>query len=343
MISILVDWIYCLKSLNQIRVPVPFVTADNIPPDQILVVFNPQAQSGKLKRLELDVRSELKKTVGRIDFVSTTGKGHARKLMSELDARIRLVIAIGGDGTVHEVASGLAENESDACMAVIPLGSGNDFARALGMDRSWKASLAQLATAAIRPCDMGQFEWKEDGNPKQDYFANALGVGFDAHCAHLAPRYKNWPFGIGYTVSILMGLKTWISGGATVWDLSNEKKALFSGRMMFTTIGNAQDSGGGYKVNPKALLSDGLIDACIVDNMSFFRAVSILPSAREGKHLSKKEVSYFQVTQLLIETDRGLPIHADGEMKSLQARSISVSVLPGKIKLVVPENGNKPI
>ena len=321
----------------------PLVTADKISSDQILVVFNPQAQSGKLKRLELDVRSELKKTVGRTDFVSTTGKGHARELMSGLDDRIRLVIAIGGDGTVHEMASGLAESNSTASLAVIPLGSGNDFARAVGMNKSWKESLAQLATATIRPCDMGSVEWKEDGETKQDYFANALGVGFDAHCAHIAPNYKNWPFGIGYTVSILMGLKTWISGGATVWDLSSERRALYSGRMMFTTIGNAQDSGGGYKVNPKALLSDGLIDACIVDKMSFFRAVSILPSAREGKHLSKKEVSYFQVTQLLIETDRGLPIHADGEMKSLQARTITVSVLPGKIKIVVPANGDKPV
>ncbi|MDA1028579.1 MAG: diacylglycerol kinase family lipid kinase [Bacteroidetes bacterium] len=309
-----------------------------ISPDNVLVIFNPAAGSGRLGARELDIRAELKQSLGRTPIASTSKKGHARELAANLSSNIQMVVAIGGDGTVHETACGLAESNSSAGMAVIPMGTGNDFARALKMPIDWRKAINEIRSAKKISSDMGQVKWKEEGGDFSDYFVNALGIGFDAFCAHLAPKYKGWPFGIGYTASIVAGLREWVSSGATVWDTSFEKKPIFSGRMMFTTIGNAQDSGGGYTVNPKALISDGLLDACIVEDLSFFRALSILPSARDGKHLSKKEVSYFQLQNMLIETDRGLPIHSDGEVKTLQARLIEVNVLPGKIAVFVPNS-----
>ncbi len=309
-----------------------------ISPDQILIVFNPAAQSGRLAKLELDIRAESKKILGRTGFVSTNKKGHAREIARTLAPSIKQIIAVGGDGTVHEIAAGLAEANAEAGLAVIPLGSGNDFCRALHMSTDWRRAFEQLKSARIIQSDIGTYSWMENGESHSDYFINAFGVGFDAYCAHFAPIYKSWPLGIGYTVSILVALRSWISSGATVWDLSDEKKPIFSGKMMFTAIGNAQDSAGGYKVNPKALITDGLVDPCIVEDLSFFKALSLLPSARDGKHLKRKEVHYHQVRKLLIETDRGIPIHADGEVKSMEARSISVEVLPGKINVFVPKD-----
>ncbi len=326
-----------------VQVSVAPVTERNILPENIFVVFNPAAQSGRLAGRELDVRSVLKQTIGRTKFVSTTRKGHAKEMAASLPPSVQMVVVIGGDGTVHEVASGLAESNSPIGMAVIPMGSGNDFARAIKMPTDWRRAIEELRTAKAIKVDLGRVKWKEEGVDFFDYFINALGVGFDAHCASLAPKFKGWPFGIGYTASIIAGLRSWVSSGATVWDTSvwdtlREKKAIFSGRMMFSTIGNAQDSGGGYTVNPKALISDGLLDACIVEDLSFLRALSILPSARDGKHLSKKEVSYFQVKSMLIDTDRGIPIHADGEVKTLQARTIEVTLLAEKITVFVPRS-----
>jgi len=319
------------------HIPVTPISELKILPENILVIFNPAARSGHLAGQELDIRAELKKSIGRTQFISTTKKGHARELASNLPPSIQMVVAIGGDGTVHEVASGLAEANSSAGMAVIPLGSGNDFARVLHMPTDWRKAIEGIRSSKRISADIGCVNWKEEGDDFSAYFMNALGIGFDAHCASIAPKYKNWPLGIGYTASIVAGLRSWVSSGATVWDTSSsDKKVLFSGRMMFTTVGNAQDSGGGYKVNPKALISDGLLDACIVEDLSFLRALSILPSARDGKHLLKKEVSYFQFQNLLVDTDRGLPIHSDGEVKSLQAISIEVSLLPRKIGLFVP-------
>lgn len=314
-----------------------------ISPDQILIVFNPAAQSGRLAKMELDIRSESKKILGRTGFIATNKKGHAREIARTVSPAIKQIISIGGDGTVHEIAAGLTETQSEVGMAVIPLGSGNDFARALHMDMDWRTALNQIKNARLIRSDVGLCQWMEGDQTKKDYFINALGIGFDAYCAHLAPQYKSWPFGLGYTVSILVALRSWISAGATVWDLSEEKKPIFSGKMMFTTVGNAQDSGGGYTINPKALVSDGLLDPCIVEDVSFFKALSLLPSARDGKHIRRPEVHYHQLTKMLVETDRGIPIHADGEVKSLEARSINVEILAGALNVFIPANAPDPI
>ena len=144
------------------------------------------------------------------------------------------------------------------------------------------------------------------------------------------------PFGIGYTVAILAGLKTWVSGGATLRSGTRNGDVVFNGRLMFVTIGNAQDSGGGYTVNPGALITDGKLDPCIVENMSIPRALMLLPKARNGGHIGLKGVTYVRLESLNIETDRGLPIHADGETLSLQARTIQVDVQPGSLNVIVP-------
>ncbi|HAY37487.1 MAG TPA: hypothetical protein DCY57_11055 [Bacteroidetes bacterium] len=304
----------------------------------VVVVFNPAAQTGRLAHLEPNLKDELHATFGSVRFHCTEYKGHARELAMELGAEVDLVLAVGGDGTVHEVGTGLVEVGSRVPMGILPLGSGNDFARALKMPMEWKEAISALSTGTLRTVDTGYSRWKEEGKTRECRFINALGVGFDAFCAVIAPKYKGWPFGIGYTVSILVALKSWISSGATVWNLSNGKEPIFSGRMMFTTIGNAQDSGGGYSINPKALVSDGRVDACVVENCSIMRSLSLLPATREGKHLTMKEVNYHQLEKMLIDTDRGLPIHADGEVQSLEARSIEVSVVANSLRVIVPKS-----
>ncbi len=82
----------------------------------------------------------------------------------------------------------------------------------------WKEAISALSTGTLRTVDTGYSQWKEEGKTRECRFINALGVGFDAFCAVIAPKYKGWPFGIGYTVSILVALKSWISSGATVLE-----------------------------------------------------------------------------------------------------------------------------
>lgn len=301
----------------------------------VLLILNPFSRTGRTAQLVPSIREAAESIFGEVTLRLTTQKGHATEIALSEGKKADLVIACGGDGTVHEVAKGLVQSSTNVPMGVLPLGSGNDYARALHMPLAIKAALQAISNGRMIASDTGRVSWMEEAEEHEGFFINALGVGFDAHTASLAPAYKGMPFGIGYTVAILAGLKTWVSGGATLRSGTRNGDVVFNGRLMFVTIGNAQDSGGGYTVNPGALITDGKLDPCIVENMSIPRALMLLPKARNGGHIGLKGVTYVRLESLNIETDRGLPIHADGEILSLQARTIQVDVQPGSLNVIV--------
>ena len=316
--------------------------------NNVIAIMNPAARSGSTSLLSADVQRVLEKSFPKVSLTITTEKGHARRPAANLGPETDLVLAIGGDGTVHEIGSGLVLAESRVPMGVVPLGSGNDFARALKMPMHWKRAVEEIAGGQVLLADTGKATWQEDSKSHECIFINALGTGFDAYTASIAPRYKSWPFSMGYTVSILSALKTWVSAGATIWDetILNEKsprELLFSGRLMFVTVGNAPYSGGGYTINPGAKISDGFLDPCIVSNLSFWKAIQLLPKARKGRHVGMDEVTYVRTRSIYIETDRGLPVHADGEVVSMQARSIRVSVNVQSLNVVIPSSASREI
>jgi diacylglycerol kinase (ATP) len=301
--------------------------------ERVLAILNPTSRRGRNRTRIPAILEGIQHHFPGARIELTTGTGHATSLVQEWGKGADLILACGGDGTVHEVAKGMVHNDIQAPMGVLGLGSGNDFARALRMPPGWKDALDAVSSGRIVASDAGQVVWREDGASRTGFFINALGVGFDAHTAVLAPRYKGYP--LGYTVAILAGLKSWISGGATIRTGGRDGQVVFNGRLMFVTIGNAFDSGGGYTVNPGALISDGALDPCIVEDISVLKAVSLLPRVRSGGHIGMKEVTYLRTASLHIDTDRGLPVHADGEILSLQARDLEVSVLPGVLRVVV--------
>ncbi|MDA0378714.1 MAG: diacylglycerol kinase family lipid kinase [Bacteroidetes bacterium] len=307
----------------------------------VLAILNPVSRRGRNRNRIPEIVAGIRQYFPEARVHMTEASGHATQLVTELGGEADLVLACGGDGTVHEVAKGMVHHGIRAPMGVLGLGSGNDFARALRMPTAWSDALEAISAGRIIASDAGTVEWKEEGRTQSGFFINALGVGFDAHTAVLAPRYKGYP--LGYTMAILAGLKSWISGGATIRTEGRDGEVIFNGRLMFVSIGNAFDSGGGYTVNPGALISDGQLDPCIVEDISVLRAVALLPKVRFGGHIGMKEVTYLRTAALHIDTDRGLPVHADGEILSLQARDLDVSVLPQALKVVVAPNAPDPV
>lgn len=309
--------------------------------ERVLVIINPTAKRGRNKNALPDVVKAIRATFPDADVRLTETSGHATSMVLSEASSFDLVLACGGDGTVHEVAKGLVHGGIATPMAVLGMGSGNDYARALRMPVYWKKALASIPGGRLIASDSGHATWREGEETHEGFFINALGIGFDAHSAVIAPKYKGYP--LGYTVAIVAALRTWVSGGATVRTGGRNGEVVFNGRMMFTTVGNAFDSGGGYTVNPGALISDGELDPCIVEDISSMKALSLLPRARNGGHVTMKEVTYLRTPSVHIDTDRGLPIHADGEIQSLQARDIEISVRPGSLRVVVPSNAPNPI
>lgn len=308
----------------------PYVPAMTAP---TLIIANPAARSGRLGRDLAALRMSLESALGPVLVHATSRPREAEDIARNLPAGTARVIAVGGDGTLNEVMCGLVAREDRVALGIVPFGSGNDLARALKVPFDTRRAVALLGSSHPVAIDTGEVSWQSQQETHSRRFVNAVGIGLDAWSAAIAPRYKGWPFGVGYSIAVLQALRTWIPAGVSIRE--TEGRVLYSGPLMFMTVGNAPDSGGGYRLNPHARLRDGLIDACIVEGISRKRAVAMLPTARTGAHLKAPEVRYEQLVGLSVAPDRGLPIHTDGEMCTVEGRAIQIRVHPGSLDVHV--------
>lgn len=301
-----------------------------------LAIVNPASRSGRTAALLNDIDGLFAHLGSDVQIVSTTGPGHAEELAAAHASAFDVIIAVGGDGTVHEVSKGLLKAERGAAMAVIPAGTGNDFARMMGMQSEIEAAARQLSDAKVLNSDAGTIRFADNAGQQESHFINAVGIGFDGFAASLAPRYKHLPFNIGYLVTVLRALLSWRASSVSVSDTTLNEP--ISAKMFMITIGNAMDSGGGFRINPRASLVDGLLDACLVSEVSIMRALRLLPTAARGAHLEFPEVQYWQTPKLSIQTELPMPIHADGEMLTHTATQIEVEILRGALPICIPES-----
>ncbi|MDX1420356.1 MAG: diacylglycerol kinase family protein, partial [Rubricoccaceae bacterium] len=156
------------------------------------VVLNPAAQNGRAGRQRAAIEAALRVENVRFDLYVTERPGHATLLAQQAAPDADVVLAVGGDGTVQEVVQGL--HGSEAALGVLPLGTGNDFAYALGVPETLWEALQALLTAPVRTIDLGRVYWEDATDDAlgghERLFANCLGVGFDALVARNARRFK---------------------------------------------------------------------------------------------------------------------------------------------------------
>jgi len=315
---------------------------------RVLLIVNPAADSGRLAERIEQIGADFLKRFEHVIVCPTEGGGHARRLAARA-REFDIVIAAGGDGTVHETALGLADHDIRTPMAVVPVGTGNDFARMLGMAPAVPKAIEQIVVGKCVDVDTGVVAWSEDGSRRLRGFVNAVGIGLTALTADLAMDYKRWPMRLGYTAAALDALVRWQPMHTIVHDRSPAEaevvsagdNVLFDAPLMFATVGNARDSGGGYSLTPEARLADGLLDACIVRRLSRPRAVALMPSARRGTHIRHKAVTYRKVAHVRLESDGPLPIHTDGEVVTLAGGDVEVYIRRRSLSVIVAESGLK--
>ncbi len=250
-----------------------------------------------------------------LDTVLTAAAGDAHRAAVEAAARgdTRLFVA-GGDGTLNEVLNGLASVAGALArtgVGVIPLGTGNDFAAALGLPADPEAAAAVLLRDRVRPVDLGRVNGR--------YFANVSAGGFLAEVSEAVdPGLKS-----------VAGRLAYLLGGARVL-LRAEPFACRIGErrrdcLMFAVC-NAPMIGGGRPIAPDAIIDDGELDVCIVSDMDLLTFVARLGQVRDGTHIESPGVEYFRVTQLTVAFDRPVFVNADGEV--FEATHCEYQVLP---------------
>ncbi len=281
-----------------------------------LVVVNPAAGRGRVGRIAPNL---LKLLPEGVRVVYTEGPGHAPRLVRE--APETRVVAVGGDGTVHEVLKGL---RPDQALGVVPVGSGNDFARMLGLHRLSPAeALARALASPIRRVDLGLV----NGEP----FAASLGLGFDAGVARRALSAPRFLVGMPrYLYGIFAELKNLV---LPELELIAGGERLYQGPALLAAVMNGPTYGGGFPIAPMADPADGRLEAVVAGRFSRLGVLGVLPRLMRGRHLSHPEVRHFSAPAFELRFDRPTPVHADGEV--LKPLSVyRVELRPGGLRVL---------
>lgn len=234
------------------------------------------------------------------------------------------VVAVGGDGTVHEVIRGIAH--SDKSLGVVPIGSGNDFARMAGLhELSLEQSLGVALGDQTQAFDLGEVNGEA--------FGASVGIGFDAQVAHKALSAPAFLRGMPrYLYSLFVVLRE-LSLPELV--LEAEGKVLFQGPALLSALMNARTYGGGIPITPGASPHDGLLSVLVAGEFSKMGVLGILPRLLAGKHLGHPRVHEFSGRAFTVRYDRATPAHADGELLQTQS-TYEVRVHPGALRVAVP-------
>jgi diacylglycerol kinase (ATP) len=319
---------------------------------RLAFVLNPAAQNRRAARARAQLAAALDRRGVRATLAETEAPGHATRLAAALAADHDAVVAVGGDGTVQEVARGLYG--TGAALGVLPFGTGNDFAHALGMPDPFEQALDALLAAPVRPVDLGRVRWEEEDAHgarvvREGLFVNCVGAGFDGLVALGVPRYK-WMGGqTAYLAAVMRALRLWRQpgvqiavapepGGAEPGGVRDDGALVpaYAGPLFLVMICNGHSVGGGFLLTPESVPDDGRLDVCVVGAITLARTLRLLPMTFTGGHVGAPEVTMRRAGRIVVRAEAPLPVQADGEVISLGAHTLEVEVLPGALRALAP-------
>ncbi len=295
---------------------------------QYTFIVNPAA--GKRARRQQSLVGQIAALAPDAEVLLTTRPGEARLLAGERSMRDgHVVVAVGGDGTVHEVACGLVGGR--ALLAVVPVGSGNDFARMLASPRELEAALAWFDRAGPRDCDVGQVRIEHaDGRIDESHFINSLGIGFEAVVAETAASARFFRGFSRYLVAALIHLWRYRGPQMTI----RMEDQIIEGAQFLIALGNGRTAGGGFRLTPHAKIDDGLLDICRAEELSVLRRLMILPTVLFGTHFRFSGIHDGRVDRIGVDCPTGCMVHGDGEIVAREAVRIEVSLHSGGLRLL---------
>lgn len=299
------------------------------------IILNPVAGKGYGARARDELCRHLSAAKVDYDLVQTTRRWHAAELAQEAAGNgFGVVVAAGGDGTTNEVVNGLiAASERNPALApllgVLPLGSGSDFSSAVGMDGRLAVACQQLVNGRPRPMDVARARLPEE-NPQWRYYANALGIGFDAYVTLETLKFKRLR---GIPLYLLVVLKTLLlHHHAPAVTICCDDRELKQASLM-VVIANGSREGGGFFVAPDAKPDDGLLDLCVTSKISRAAMLALIPHFMRGSHVNRKPVTMMRSTRVVVSSEEKMAAHMDGEMYATGTHQIECELLPQRLKV----------
>jgi diacylglycerol kinase (ATP) len=296
----------------------------------VTFIVNPAAGRGKSKHLAKKLSANLESSSIPHTIFTTEHPGHGTELAREASNTSDYVVAVGGDGTVNEVASGIVNTR--ATLAVLSEGSGNDFARLVNAPSKIDHVIDLVLSSKRTQFDCGKAKlFFDDRTTTERNFFNTLGAGFDAAVAHRVSQIT-WLRGIPlYATALVQTLIGYHPHPFLVLsDVYTKRDKYF-----LVCVGNGVWEGGGFKVTPDAVPDDGIFQVCCVRGRSVMNVLPILPSTMTGGHTAKNIVDVFNASSVSIECSTPFPVHGDGEIFGLNVKKLEITILPKSLNVAV--------
>lgn len=289
------------------------------------IIFNPKARYGEAAACLPRLEALLKAANINYEVSLTSREGDGARMAADAVAKgFRIVVAVGGDGVASDVAGALVG--SDVIFGLIPTGSGDDFAKSLLMSRDLEKAVEAIKQCRTKSIDAGLVNGR--------YYFNSLGLGLDGEVIVEKRRLTG-----------LRDLRLYFT--ATLKALSRYRGQRMSldfgqGRIWFQAllveIMNGRSVGGGYLLTPDASIDDGLLDICLIHQLSWPEFFLHVPKSFRGKHTHLKQVVMGKTTKVVVESESPISVQVDGELWPRAEKRYEVSVVPKAVAAIVGED-----
>jgi diacylglycerol kinase (ATP) len=300
-----------------------------------LIIVNPNAGNGKGKKDWDRISALLNSEDIHFRVLFTGRKGHAKSIAFEgIKSGFRKIITVGGDGTLNEVVNGVFLNTvcptTDISLALIPVGTGNDWGRMFGIPLDYEKAIKIIRENKLMLHDVGKVSSFEGAEKKERYFINIAGLGFES----VVVRRTNYQKDKGrsgkaiYFYNLLISLLSYKNTRAEI-IIDGEKK---NADIFSLNVGNGRYCGGGMRQTPNALPDDGLLDVTLINGIGKFEIIRNLRILYDGTILNHPKIEGFRCRNIKVFSDSVIYVEADGE--SLGHTPAEFSIVPAGISIV---------
>ncbi|WP_018753719.1 diacylglycerol kinase [Paenibacillus sanguinis] len=269
------------------------------------LIYNPTSGREEIRRLLPDVLERLDRHGIETSCHATTGEGDAtREAAWAVERGYDIIIAAGGDGTLNEVVNGMAGLNNLPPLGVFPMGTTNDFARAMGIPRRWEDYCDLVIENKTRPIDIGRVNGR--------HFINIAGGGTLTELTYEVPsKLKTL---IGQLAYYAKGVEKMVSLSPTQLIIDAEGYDIVEGEFMLFLIANSNSVGGFEKLAPDARIDDGLLDVIAVKKCNLAEFIRLVTLALRGDHLDDPHVAYFKTSRMAVTSPGQVQLNLDGEL-----------------------------
>jgi diacylglycerol kinase (ATP) len=296
-------------------------------------LVNPAAANGSTGRRWPEIAHQAAGAGLEGDALLSEHRGHLAQLAREAAAGgASLLVVVGGDGTLNEVANGLAGLTEAPAVALIPRGTGGDFVRSFGIPDDTAAAARIALDGDTRTIDLGRVTYRAwDGSEAEAVFANVASAGMSGA---IAQRANDTSKALGAKASYLWATFAVFAGWSAVETTLTVDAETRSGRMFDVVVANGRFFGGGMKMCPKAETDDGLLDVVTIGDVTKRDLVMTMPRIYRGTHLPHPKAEALRGRVITVATEEPVPVELDGEQPGTTPARFEV--LPGAMRLRVP-------